>query len=467
MKKFILPFTLPCLIFLLSIQHLKAQKSDLMPKDKQEIVDKIAQLMQDHYVFPEVATQTGDHLKRQLAAGKYDGHSNYDSFSEALTKEAQSIANDRHLRIRLMPPKPLGENTLEQRVDDRLRALEKGRAHAGGFAAARILEGNIGYLDLRGFVAPQWGAPVVDRAMGLLQNTDALIIDLRKNGGGSPAMVQYLCSYFFDKKVHLNSIYRREGNQTEEFWSLEKVGGPKRSDVPLFVLTSSFTFSAAEEFTYNMQTQKRAMIIGETTGGGANPGGGFPINEKLMIFIPTGQAINPITKTNWEGKGIIPDVQVGEVNALEKAIEIATAAADTHRQKNKTKHKELLHNLYQQLDQPRVNQTKDAIVSCLKSCIDASLMNEGDINLLGYDYLMNQNKPIVAEIIFYANTILFPESANVYDSYGEVLTANDKLDEAIQVQRKAVQLGKVSNDPNLPIFMDNLAKMEQRVLKKP
>ncbi len=138
-------------------------------------------------------------------------------------------------------------------------------------------------------------------------------------------MVQYLCSYFFDQKIHLNSIYSRLNNSTREFWTID-VNGEKRPAIPLFVLTSSRTFSGAEEFSYNMQTQKRATIIGETTGGGANPGGYFPVNNELSIFIPTGKAINPVTNTNWEGVGVKPDIAVPVNDALNKAIELAKAS---------------------------------------------------------------------------------------------------------------------------------------------
>ena len=61
-------------------------------------------------------------------------------------------------------------------------------------------------------------------------------------------------------------------------------------DVPVYVLTSNKTFSAAEEFTYNLKNLKRATIIGETTGGGAHPGGVMPVAERFNMFVPTGRA---------------------------------------------------------------------------------------------------------------------------------------------------------------------------------
>ncbi|MDJ0764442.1 MAG: S41 family peptidase [Myxococcota bacterium] len=126
-------------------------------------------------------------------------------------------------------------------------------------------------------------------------------------------------------------MYWRAGDRTEEFWTLDEIDGKKRPDVPVFVLTSDRTFSGAEEFTYNLQTRKRATIVGETTGGGANPGEVFDISPHLGIFVSTGKAINPVTKTNWEGIGVKPDVEVDAEHALEKATALAKRAARKYR----------------------------------------------------------------------------------------------------------------------------------------
>jgi C-terminal processing protease CtpA/Prc len=164
------------------------------------------------------------------------------------------------------------------------------------------------------------GAETVAAAMSFVANTDALIFDVRQNGGGSPEMVALISSYLFgDKPVHLNSIYQREGNRTEDFFTKPTVLGKKYGDKDVYVLTSNRTFSAAEEFTNNLKALKRATIVGETTGGGANPGGMFRLDEHFGIFVPTGRAINPITKTNWEGTGVKPDVEVSKELALKTA----------------------------------------------------------------------------------------------------------------------------------------------------
>jgi hypothetical protein len=452
--------------FLVGITN--AQDAALTAEFKQSTIDRIDELLREAYVFPDVAESTGEHLKKQLQAGFFDKNQDVKSFAEALTQEAQAVAKDKHLRIRPVPPiESRAADTPERMIERRLQNMAWQRENTAGFAAVKKLEGNIGYLDLRGFAPPEFGAPIADHYIALLAGSDAVIIDLRKNGGGSPAMVQYLCSFFFDEHIHLNSLYWREGDRTEEFWTLDKVGGKKMPDVPLFVLTGNYTFSGGEEFAYNMQTQKRATLVGETTGGGANPGGGMPVNDKLMMFVPTGKAINPITKTNWEGVGVVPEVQVAGAEALDKAMELAAEAASEFRRKNKERHAVLLGELFGHLANPPASGAEETVLASLKKSCEAGLMNEIEINVLGYEYLMRHKKPQTAELVFKCNTVLFPDSANVYDSYGEALAANGKLDEALKSYRKAVETAKANNDPNLPMFKENLKKMEGKVKERP
>jgi C-terminal processing protease CtpA/Prc len=187
-----------------------------------------------------------------------------------------------------------------------------------GFVKIERLPGNVGYLELHGFM-PGAEEPAA-AAMNFLAGTDALIIDLRNNRGGGPQAVTLLCSYFFDEKpVHLNSLFWRKDNRTDDFWTLKSVAGKRYLGKDIYILTSKRTFSAAEEFAYDLQCLKRATLVGETTGGGAHPGGMAPLGEHFMAFIPMGRAINPITKTNWEGKGVKPDIAVPADKALETA----------------------------------------------------------------------------------------------------------------------------------------------------
>ena len=192
-----------------------------------------------------------------------------------------------------------------------------------GFVKAEQLANNVGYLKFNMFADPEVCGATASAAMNFLANTDALVIDLRDNGGGDPAMVTYISSYLFSKRTHLNDLWTRRTNETKEYWTNADVSGKRLADdKPVFVLTSSHTFSGGEEFTNNLKVLKRATIVGETTGGGAHPVAGQRINDHFIIGVPFARAINPITKTNWEGTGVEPDVKVPAADALTTALKL-------------------------------------------------------------------------------------------------------------------------------------------------
>jgi C-terminal processing protease CtpA/Prc len=191
-----------------------------------------------------------------------------------------------------------------------------------GFERVERLAGNVGYLEIRSFgFDPADIADVAAAAFTFLGRTDALIIDVRRNGGGSPFMVAHVASYLFGPQpVLLNSLYWRPRNRTDDFYTMRDLPGTRYGpDKPVYVLTSRNTFSGAEEFAYDLQTRKRAVIVGDTTGGGAHPGGMQRVTEHFGVFVPTGRAINPITKTDWERVGVRPDIAVASDQALRTA----------------------------------------------------------------------------------------------------------------------------------------------------
>ncbi len=292
-------------------------------KVKLQTIKKISTLLEDNYVFPETAKKMKEYINTRLKSGEYDQVDDPMKFSEVLTADLQSISNDKHIRVRFSPEdaKRLMEQEKNGRdMDDEKHWNEMMKKENYGFKKVERLPGNIGYVDFRNFASPEYAKETVEGVMAFLANTDAIIFDLRLNGGGDPACVQLICSYLFDEKpVHLNDLYYRPTDETKEYWTLRKIEGKRMPDVPVFVLTSKFTFSGAEEFSYNLKNLKRATIVGETTGGGAHPGGVMAINEGFAIFVPNGRAINPITKTNWEVVGVSPDVSVKSELALEQA----------------------------------------------------------------------------------------------------------------------------------------------------
>lgn len=331
---------LPVLLLVVIFSSIAQSKSIEINKDqRKEVVERISKIITENYVFPEVAEQNSTYIQEQLKSGEYSEIIDADEFASKLTADLQYINHDEHMEVRVNKPKKV---QLEQEKTNNpyLEYLKQEQKENYGFKKIEILEGNIGYVDFRYFSGFDSAKETVDGVLQFIKNTDAIIFDLRKNDGGSPEMVQYICSYFFGEKTHLNSIYWRKGNRTQEFWTLDELPSKRMPDVPLFVLTSKYTFSGAEEFAYNFKTRKRAIIVGESTGGGANPGGPIEINKYFSINVPTGRAINPITQTNWEGTGVLPNIETTSNNAFNKAHLLAKSSAEKYRKEKKQWHDE-------------------------------------------------------------------------------------------------------------------------------
>jgi hypothetical protein len=288
---------------------------------RQKAIDGAADMLNEFYVFPETAKKMGDGIRARQKAGEYDSITNGDAFAEKLTSDLQEISHDKHLRVNFSPAAlPKGPPAGGPDMAAMRRQMERMNC---GFEKAERLPPNIGYLKFNMFGNPDICGPTASAAMNFLGSVDALIIDLRENGGGDPKMVAYVSSYLFDERTHLNDLYNRKEDKTEEFWTNTDVPGKRLAGKPVFVLTAKRTFSGAEEFTYNLKNLKRATIIGETTGGGAHPVSGHRIDDHFMIGVPFARAINPISKTNWEGTGVEPDVKVSAAEALETAKKLA------------------------------------------------------------------------------------------------------------------------------------------------
>lgn len=302
----------------------KPPDSTIDAATKSEAIDSLLKELNDRYVFPEVAKKMETDIRARQKNKEYDSITSAQEFAKKLTDDLQSVSRDKHMRVRFSQrPIPVRKADEEETAEEKKENERMMKINNYGFVKVENMRGNIGYIDFRGFMNPEGGAETVAAAMNFVSNSDALIFDLRQNGGGDPAMVALICSYLFGEKIHLNDLYWREGDKTEEFWTNPKVIGKKFLDKNVYVLTSNRTFSGAEEFSNNLKVLKRATIVGETTGGGANPGGMFRLTEHFGIFIPTGRAINPVTKTNWEGTGVEPDVKVPQDQALKTAYSLA------------------------------------------------------------------------------------------------------------------------------------------------
>jgi hypothetical protein len=311
------------LLLVLSFRVIQGQEQTqvINEVEKKAIVNAVAAVIEKQYVFPEVARKMGELIMKNLKTGKYSGLDDPRAFALKLSEDLLSISRDRHLGVRYAPERISEMKTPDEAKKKGAQEFQKklDRIDNHGFKEVKILNGNIGYLKFNYFSAAQEAFTVAVGAMAFLANCDALIIDMRENGGGNPEMIQLLSSYFFaGEPRHLNSFYYRLDEKTEQYWTLPYVPGRKLAETDLYVLTSSYTFSGAEEFTYNLKNMKRA-----TTGGGAHPVKMEILNDHFVIGVPYARAVNPISKTNWEGTGIEPDIKVPANGALDKAQVLA------------------------------------------------------------------------------------------------------------------------------------------------
>ncbi|MFH1686863.1 MAG: S41 family peptidase [bacterium] len=309
-------------------------------KNQLAVIDSVAAALNKIYVFPEMAAEMEKLIRQRYRDGAYKDITSPMEFSIKLTEDLRSICHDRHLGVRWFPPEYFegfaGDDTLTDAERD--HQLLQSQRDNFGFKKLEVKPGNIGYVKFDGFSDTYNAGATAVAAMNFLAHCDAIIFDLRENGGGSPSMIQLLSSYFFDTLTHLNSFYIRREDTTQQFWTTRYVSGPRMAKADLYILTSGYTFSAAEEFTYNFKNLSRATIVGETTGGGAHPVDDVYYPDLMIgVRVPFGRAINPISGTNWEGTGIKPHIEVPADQALDRAylealkVQSAGAVDEQHR----------------------------------------------------------------------------------------------------------------------------------------
>lgn len=308
------------IIFLLFTLH--AVTAQITKEQKSEAIDSVIKLMNERYIFPETAKQIELHLRKQQIKKAYDTITSAEAFADKLTTDIRSICNDKHVSIRYSAEAQTVQRTNFMSISDEERNgyIEWLRLENYGVRKIDILKGNIGYVDFKFLCGTEYAGDFYAAMMNYINHTDALIIDFRKCGGAmSDNVIPFLCSYFFADKTHLNDLYWRERSFTQQTWTQVVVPGKKYLNKPIYILTSGGTFSGAEEMAYDLKNLKRATIIGEVTGGGANPGGSVNLTKHFNMFLPVGRAINPITKTNWEGVGVQPDSLTTSRLAFHKA----------------------------------------------------------------------------------------------------------------------------------------------------
>ena len=289
---------------------------------RDEVIGSIIANLNRAYVFPDQAALVEKDLRTRASHGDFDAIDSAEKFADTLTDALQDRTHDKHLEVRYSEqavPEGQGNGLSPSPEEQADEALHQKQVNYG-FANVSRLHLNIGLLDLHAFGRPQQAADRIAAVMTLLGDTDALIIDLRECRGGDPDTVMLLASYLFDKPTHLNDIYFRDENRTETRWTTASVPGRRYGEArQLYLLTSSDTISGCEDFAYALKNAGRAKLVGETTAGAAHAGAPQRLDAHFMMFVPSGHPISPVTHGDWEGTGVLPDIQTSAKKALDTA----------------------------------------------------------------------------------------------------------------------------------------------------
>lgn len=306
-------------------------QSPLTATERVAIVRSAAAQIEQYYVFEAKARQMAAQLRGPVARAAAAAPAEPRAFAAWLTAELRRIGNDRHLEV--TPPAPSAAPGAPRSRAEQLSWLAPLRRRNYDFARVERLPGNVGYLRLNSFPPPELAGATAAAAMAFLKHTEALIIDLRDNGGGTGDMVRLLASYLFAVPTRLSRTFRRYGTpQVTYDMTLATIPGERMPLVDVFVLTSGETFSAAEAFAFTLQEHDRADVVGERTGGGGNAGDYLDAGQGFSVFVPDVAVSSPFGEKTWEGVGVQPDIPTPAADALRvahrTAVERLLAAAE-------------------------------------------------------------------------------------------------------------------------------------------
>jgi tetratricopeptide (TPR) repeat protein len=409
---------------------------------KNEVLGKIADLLEKKYVLSDKAKGFADEFRAKGAAGAYGSLAEAKDFAAKVTADLIAVTHDKHLNFRVIEPSPAGEAAASP-LHHPVRYYLLGQKENTGFYKLEWIEPNIGYVDIRRFNHFSEAKDYVLAAMRFLSAANAIIIDVRENGGGSG---DYLSSYFLPYPTQLSSWYSREDDSTTEFWTRSDIGREPRTDVPLFILTGPRTFSAAESFAYDMQSRKRATIVGEPTKGGAHSVDLFRIDDQFEFYISTARAVSPVTGGNWEGTGVLPDVAVPAAAALEKAIALAKKAGEEFGRLKDARLKATVEKMQALLDRAEAlyrenkNEAADAEIDGLFMIARTSgLASEFFMDVFAYNFMPGENDRILMAILK-KNVEFFPDSSAAHERLGGVYFRRGNKDLALLHFEKALEL---------------------------
>lgn len=293
-----------------------AADEPLTPAVKSAVIDAVAARLESTYIDTAAAPQIVKALRARQQARAYDAITNPAQFGETVTRDLQSVNGDLHLGLRFSkePPLPPGRG---------VSAFGDPRLLNFGMGKAEILDGNVGYLEITAFTGGDYRDAVVD-ALRFLSWTDAVILDVRRNGGGASDMSHFIFSHFLGSTpVPTIDVRTRASSEPSHRMSLADVPGPRRPEVPLFVLISQATGSAAEEFSFVLKNRGRATLVGRRTAGAGHMVAQVPVGHGFTVSVSITRVFDPQTGAEWEQVGVQPDLPV----APEQALLAAHAAA--------------------------------------------------------------------------------------------------------------------------------------------
>jgi hypothetical protein len=412
------------------------------PAYKNGVLQKIAVLIESKYVLADKAKGFADEFEAKCASGAYDSFTEAKEFAEKVTADLVAITHDKHLNFRVMVPSDVGEKAVGSLHHPvryfRLRAKEN-----AGFYKLEWIEPKIGYIDLRRFYSFDQAKDLAVAAMKFLANAQAIIIDVRENGGGSG---DYLSSYFLPYPTQLSGSYSRQTGSLTEFWTRRDIGMEARLDVPLFILTGPNTFSASESFAYDMQSRKRATLVGEPTKGGAHSVDVFGIDDQFEFYISTERAVSPVTGGNWEGTGVIPDIRVPATAALDAAVVEAKKTAEAYGRDKDAGLKKTVEEMQTLADNAAglygegKNQAGDAALDSLfKIAQRAGMISEFFVQVFAYNYQSPQDEQMLFAILR-KNIEFFPASSSACELLASVYASRGNKELALRYFQKVLEL---------------------------
>ena len=449
------------LLFVFQFFFVQAQleNQELKHEEKLALIEKIGSLLKDNYVFPDLGAKYGHEIRSLFESGKFNGLSDPKEFGEKVTAALQALTKDKHINFRLIEKSDFGEDEVGS-LHHPIRYFRLGeREHLGVFRLDWI-ENEIGYMDYRRFYYQRAAKRMLVDAINFLSTAKAIIIDLRENQGGSGRLIPLLCSYFLPHPTQLTGTYYSANNITEEWWTLEYVEGKRMLDIPLFILTSKKTFSAAEYLAYDLKVRKRATLVGEPTKGGAHSVDLFPVGDLFEIYIPTSRAVNPVTGGNWEKTGIEPDIKVPSEKALDTAVELAKKAAQEYGKAKAADLTAAVADMQDQLDKAEflfiagndveAYRLLDAV---FQTAAQSGMLDEFFIDVLAYHYLSHQSYQTAIGILK-KQIELYPDSPEAHGSLARAYYQQGDKQQAVKYFRKVLEL-----DENNSIAKEMLKKL--------